>query len=60
MGGRFSSLLLDGELQDLESDFALSEQIAFADLTSNKMEDVSIDLILQIKRRLKDIQEEIV
>ncbi len=41
MGGRFSSLLLDGELQDLESDFALSEQIAFADLTSNKMEDVS-------------------
>lgn len=41
MGGRFSSLLLYGELQAPVSDFALSEQIAFADLTSNKMEDVS-------------------
>lgn len=41
MGGRFSSLLLYRELQAPVSDFALSEQIAFADLTSNKMEDVS-------------------
>lgn len=41
MGGRFSSLLLYKELQDVVRVFARSERIAFTHLTSNKMEDVS-------------------
>lgn len=41
MGGRFSSLLIYEELQDLVRDIAQSEHIACIDLTGNKMEDLS-------------------
>ncbi len=48
------------EVERIKDTVPLKTKLQDALLVLNKMEDVSIDLILQIKRRLKDIQEEIV